>query len=129
MPTEEQFSPLIAFRQAAYRCLGAARDARFELADAVLLPPSANRFAALSLCPAFRRRWPSVYAALEDGRPDREGVATIICVADARCGSSVVGGGSHSLAALVGEDPARSNLRASVDPDPRQQADHPGPRL
>ena len=74
MPTEEQFSPLIAFRQAAYRCLGAARDARFELADAVLLPPSANSFAALSLCPAFRRRWPSVYEALEDGRPDREGL-------------------------------------------------------
>ena len=48
--------------------------ARFELADAVLLPPSANRFAALSLCPAFRRRWPSVYEALEDGRPDREGL-------------------------------------------------------
>ena len=74
MPTEEQFSPLIAFRQAAYSCLGAARDALFELADAVLLTPSATSFAELSLCPAFRRRWPSVYEALEDGRPDREGL-------------------------------------------------------
>ena len=57
MPTEEQFSHLIAFRQAAYGCLGAAQDALFELADAVLLTPSATSFAALSLCPAFRRRW------------------------------------------------------------------------
>ena len=74
MPTEEQFSPLIAFRQAAYGCLGAARDALFELADAVLLTPSATSFAELSLCPAFRRGWPSVYEALQDGRPDRAGL-------------------------------------------------------
>ena len=51
MPTEEQFSPLIAFRQAAYRCLGTARDARFELADAVLLPP---RLTALPHCLCVR---------------------------------------------------------------------------
>ena len=71
MSTEEQFSNLIAFRQAAYGCLGRAEDALFELADAVLLTPSATSFAALSLCPAFRRGWPSVYEALEDSRPDR----------------------------------------------------------
>ena len=51
MSTEEQFSNLIAFRQAAYGCLGRAEDALFELADAVLLTPSATSFAALSLCP------------------------------------------------------------------------------
>ena len=60
------------FRRSAYECLGAAQDALFELGDAVLLTPSANSFAELSLCPAFRRRWPSVYEALEDGRPERD---------------------------------------------------------
>ena len=42
MSTEEQFSPLISFRQAAYGCLGTAQDALFELADAVLLTPWAT---------------------------------------------------------------------------------------
>jgi len=62
---------LTAFRQAAYSNLGAARDALFELADAVLLTPHLNSFAELSQAPVFRRRWPSVYEALQDGRPDR----------------------------------------------------------
>ena len=70
--TDEQFNSLIAFRQAAYACLGNARDAQFDLADAVLLTPAANSFAELSLSPVFRRRWASVYEAIQDGRPDRE---------------------------------------------------------
>ena len=72
MATEAQFSALRSFRQAAYACLDQADDALFELCDAVLLTPSANSFAELSLCPAFRRRWPSVYEALADGRIDRD---------------------------------------------------------
>ena len=83
MATEEQFTPLLAFRQAAYECLDAAGDALFELCDAVMLTPSATSFAELSLCPAFRRRWPSVYEALEDGRIDRDGLLKPICLADA----------------------------------------------
>ena len=43
----------------------------FELGDAVLLTVHANSFAEFSLSPAFRRQWPSVYEALQDGRPDR----------------------------------------------------------
>lgn len=68
---EEQFTTLIAFRQAAYDCLGPARDALFELGDAVLLTPTVHSLVELSLSPVFRRRWPSVYAALADGQPDR----------------------------------------------------------
>ena len=68
----DPFERLRLFRQSAYTCLGAAQDALFELGDSVLLTPSANSFAELSLCPAFRRRWPSVYEALEDSRPDRD---------------------------------------------------------
>jgi hypothetical protein len=73
-PTEEQFNNFIEFRQAAYQCLGQARDAQFELVDAVLLTPTAHSFVELALSPAFRRRWPSVYEAIEDGTPDRQGL-------------------------------------------------------
>jgi DDE superfamily endonuclease len=62
---------LQAFRQKAYHCLGQAHDALFELMDAVLLTPKAASLAQLSLSPAFRRQWPSVYAALQDGKPER----------------------------------------------------------
>ena len=74
MPTVEQFTQLMAFRQAAYEILGPARDALFELTDAVMLTPSIQSFAELALCPAFRRQWSSVYEALQDGRPDRTGL-------------------------------------------------------
>ena len=77
MSTEEQCSPLSSFRQAAYEYLDPARDALFELCDAVMLTPSANSFAELSLCPAFRRRWPSLYEALEDGRVDRDALVRL----------------------------------------------------
>jgi hypothetical protein len=67
----ENLNRLAAFRQAAYTALGQARDAVFELGDAVLLTVHANSFAEFSLSRAFRRQWPSVYEALQDGRPDR----------------------------------------------------------
>ena len=69
--TTEELNKLIAFRQAAYAVLGPARDALFELGDAVLLTPSVGSLAELSLAAVFRRRWPSVYAALADGQPER----------------------------------------------------------
>ena len=59
------------FRQEAYQLLGKAKDATFELMDAVLLTRSVYSFAELSLSPVFRRRWPSLYEALEDCRPRR----------------------------------------------------------
>lgn len=59
------------FRQAIYHCLGKARDAVFELMDAVLVSPSIPSFVSLSQSPVFRRKWPSVYAALQDSRPPR----------------------------------------------------------
>jgi hypothetical protein len=67
----QHFTNLIQFRQAAYRSLGKARDALFELCDANLELNRVNSFAELSLAPVFRRKWSSVYEALQDGRPDR----------------------------------------------------------
>ncbi|WP_375492427.1 hypothetical protein [uncultured Nostoc sp.] len=58
------------FRQAIYDSLGFARDAVFELMDAVLTSPSIQSFVSLSQNPVFRRSWPSIYAALHDSRPN-----------------------------------------------------------
>jgi len=74
MTTEMQFTKFIEFRQAAYHCLGKAKDAQFELTDAVILTPAARSFVELSQSPVFRRRWSSSYEAIEDGNPDREGL-------------------------------------------------------
>ena len=67
----ENFNKLIRFRQAAYGLLGNARDALFELSDAVVQMRHVQSFAELSCAPAFRRKWPSTYEALQDGRPNR----------------------------------------------------------
>lgn len=66
------FAKLKTFRQAAYNYLGKAHDATFELTDAVLLTRNAYSLADLSLSPVFRRRWPSIYEALQDCRPQRQ---------------------------------------------------------
>lgn len=63
---------LKAFRQATYDCLGKAHDATFELTDAVLLTRNAYCLADFSLCPVFRRKWSSIYEALQDCRPQRQ---------------------------------------------------------
>ena len=43
-----------------------------DLMDAVLVTRSVSSFAELSLSPVFRRRWPSIYEALQDCRPPRQ---------------------------------------------------------
>ena len=60
------------FRQAAYNYLGRAHDVTFELTDAILLTRNAYSLADLSLSPIFRRKWPSIYEALQDCRPQRQ---------------------------------------------------------
>ena len=64
-------STLGDFRQALYGCFTRARDALFEVADALLTAGPARSFVELSQAPTCRRRWPSLYAALADGRIDR----------------------------------------------------------
>lgn len=58
------------FRHAIYGTLESSPDALFELIDALLSQPSARSLVELSLAPVFRRRWPSIYEALGDGRID-----------------------------------------------------------
>jgi hypothetical protein len=65
------FEQLQQFRQRIYDCIGKAKDALFELMDAVLSSASIASYVSLSQSPVFRREWPSVYAALQDGRIHR----------------------------------------------------------
>lgn len=58
------------FRHQVYTCHRRAADALFELSDALSSQEMARSLPELSLSPFFRRRWASVYEALEDGRID-----------------------------------------------------------
>jgi hypothetical protein len=67
----ELLSKLKAFRQEAYSYLVRAKDATFELMDAIMLTRKADSLADLSLCPVFRRKWSSTYESVQDMRPQR----------------------------------------------------------
>ena len=60
------------FRQAAYELLVLAKDATFELMDAVMTTRNASCLAEFALSPLFNRQWSSVYEALQDSKPDRK---------------------------------------------------------
>jgi len=66
-----------AYRLALYRCFTRARDALFDLCDALATSPGARSFVELSQAPCFQRQWPSVYEALEDGQIDRTALRTL----------------------------------------------------
>ena len=68
------FERLKAFRQEAYELLGKAQGATMDMMDAVLVTRSVYSFAELSISPVFRRKWASLYEALEDVRPQRRGL-------------------------------------------------------
>ncbi len=69
--TMNNFDKLQEFRHKAYTLMGNGRDALFDLIDAVLVSRSVYSFAELSLSPVFRRRWSSLYEALQDSAPPR----------------------------------------------------------
>ena len=59
------FNQLQDFRQTLYHTLGNARDALFDLMDAVLVSGCIVSFVSLSQSPVFRRQWSSTYRALQ----------------------------------------------------------------
>ncbi len=59
---------LNTFRQEAYECMEQRADALFSLCDGLLSEPQARSLPELSHSPFFERKWPSVYAALADGK-------------------------------------------------------------
>jgi hypothetical protein len=65
-----KYDRLKTFRQDTYSMLGKAHDATFELMDSVMTTKNASCLAEFSLSPLFRRKWSSVYEALQDSRPN-----------------------------------------------------------
>jgi hypothetical protein len=90
-----QFTEIAAFRQAAYASMGNGRAALFDLIDAVLVTPALNSYAELACAPVFRRRWPSVYAALQDGQPDAAALLRLY-VAQLPRGQRLLFAGDHT---------------------------------
>ena len=72
--------PLKEFRQAAYNLLVKAKDATFELMDAVMTTRNAACLAEFALSPLFNRQWSSIYEALQDSRPDRKQLMVLYIV-------------------------------------------------
>jgi hypothetical protein len=69
--TKEYINELIEFRQAIYdHGMILRRDALFDLLDALIASGPVSSFAFLSQSAQFRRKWSSLYAAVEDGRLD-----------------------------------------------------------
>ncbi len=60
------------FRHGMYHCFGNAKDALFNLVDALCSEAGASSFPELSFSPFFERTWASLYEALEDGQIDAE---------------------------------------------------------
>ena len=77
--TREHISRLIEFRQAVYgRVFGKRRDALFDTLDALLSSGTFASFASLSQSERFQRKWPSLYAAVEDGQIDTAAVRPLL---------------------------------------------------
>src|SRR5438876_12160307 len=60
------------FRHGMYTCFGHAKDALFNLVDALSSEAGDSSFHELSFSPFFERTWASLYEALEDGQIDAE---------------------------------------------------------
>ncbi|MFL5696456.1 MAG: transposase [Ktedonobacteraceae bacterium] len=60
------------FRHGIYTCFGHAKDALFNLVDALASEAGASSFPELSFSPFFERTWASLYEALEDGQIDAQ---------------------------------------------------------
>jgi hypothetical protein len=69
---------LEVFRHNLYHgCFKHAADALFDLADALLTDLFARSFVELSQASSYRRAWPSLYQALQDGRIDRPALSRL----------------------------------------------------
>lgn len=83
------------FRIGAYTILGKAKDALFDLMDAVLVTRSVYSFAELSVSPVFRRKWSSVYEAIQDGNPPRTELMKLY-IKQLSCPEQIILAGDHT---------------------------------
>src|SRR5437868_13190941 len=70
--TRMNLNTLNEFRHGMYHCFGKAKDALFNLVDALCSEAGESLFPELSFSPFFERSLASLYEALEDGQIDAE---------------------------------------------------------
>jgi DDE superfamily endonuclease len=75
---DRALAALRAFRAAVYACFGRRRAALGDLLDAVVGAGPQPSLAHLSLAPAHRRGWGSLYAALRQGQIDVEALRRVL---------------------------------------------------
>jgi len=74
----DSLSALICLRASLYSCFGKRADAVFELTDAMLTAGPQPSPIHLSLEPAHRRGWGSLYAALSHGTVDTSALQVLL---------------------------------------------------
>lgn len=113
-----QDNRLSEFRQALFAGgFTRRRDAQKELLDALLLSGPTNSFAELILSPAFRRQWPSAYAAVADGRQNTDWIERHLSEQVPSGSRQKAGGGGPPLKCLPSTrrlGPARKLRRSKV---------------
>src|SRR2546428_10301241 len=88
--TLQQRNKLQQFRQAIYaQVFTQARDALFELLEALLVHSRVASFVELCLAAVFRRQWASAYAALRDGRIDPDALERLLVAQVPATGTAV----------------------------------------
>jgi len=114
--TTKQIDNLIEFRRAlCHSAFTARRDALFELLDALLLKGPVPSFPMLSLSLFCRRKWSSMYQAIEDGQIDLDWLRLFL--------TQQVPGQGIQVFALDGTAWPRPEARTAPD---RQYVYHPG---
>jgi hypothetical protein len=84
---QEQLNKLTEFRQKVYRlAFTLRRDTQFELLDALVSKGRMPSFPWLSTAGCFRRAWPSVYDAVEQGQQDTTWLASYLARQVPACG-------------------------------------------
>lgn len=111
---------LIDFRTDVYAAFTRAADAMFDLADALMTDTQAQSLIELALSPAFRRRWPSLYEALEDGIIDAAALRQAFVAA-----MPAVPTGKRPLLGIDASSLARPDAHTSADRTHVYQANTP----
>ena len=108
--TIQQINNLIEFRQAVYQTgLGKNQDALFELVDATIERPHADCAAEISLSPLFRRKWHSLYKAIEKGKVNEKSLTSLFVSQVPKTGIQV-----YPLDSTMGSHPAARTLDGMV---------------
>jgi hypothetical protein len=98
------------FRKHTYEILGNAKDGLFDLMDAVLTTRNINSLVELSLSPVFRRAWPSISEALQDGDPPRQKLMEEYASHIPEAGVVVLAGDHTALVTPLCRNTARTHL-------------------